>query len=111
MMQLITPTPRKALRQPRNASLSSERFAPGAAAIHPISSNKMHAAGQCNADSAVTGATYTLFSPRASNPRRINLNRRSSSIGARRNMFEIVQKAKKTRANDSEATCQARGLA
>jgi hypothetical protein len=37
MMQLITPTPRKALRQPRNASLSSERLTPDAAAIHHIS--------------------------------------------------------------------------
>jgi hypothetical protein len=39
MMQLITPTPMNALRQPRSASLSSERLTPGAAAIDLISSN------------------------------------------------------------------------
>src|ERR1700722_13117564 len=34
-MQLMTPTPIKALRQARNASPSSERRTPGAAAIYP----------------------------------------------------------------------------
>jgi hypothetical protein len=34
-MQLMTPTPMKALRQARNASPSSERRTPGAAAIYP----------------------------------------------------------------------------
>ncbi|WP_425110714.1 hypothetical protein [Bradyrhizobium sp.] len=40
MMQLITPTPRNALRQLRNASFNSERRAPSAAAIQQISSIK-----------------------------------------------------------------------
>jgi hypothetical protein len=40
MMQLITPTPRKAVRQLRNASFNSERLAPRAAAIQQISSIK-----------------------------------------------------------------------
>jgi hypothetical protein len=34
-MQLMTPTPMKALRQARSASPSSERRTPGAAAINP----------------------------------------------------------------------------
>jgi hypothetical protein len=35
IMQLMTPTPMKALRQARNASPSSERRTPGATAINP----------------------------------------------------------------------------
>ncbi|WP_315753995.1 MULTISPECIES: hypothetical protein [unclassified Bradyrhizobium] len=38
MMQLIAPTPMKALRQPRKASLSSDCLTCGAAAITTISS-------------------------------------------------------------------------
>jgi len=34
-MQLMTPTPMKAVRQARNASPSSERRTPGAAAMYP----------------------------------------------------------------------------
>jgi hypothetical protein len=92
MMELMAPTPRKALRQPRNASLSSERLTACAAAIHPTSSSKMHAAGQWN--TGIDGHRRDLYPilALAVQPRGINLT------GLR-----ILSEYAEIRSNDAEA--------
>jgi hypothetical protein len=64
-MQLMTPTPMKAVRQARSASPSSERRTPGAAAIYP--DLVMKGLAIVLLSGGVDRKQYYRFSPFASN--------------------------------------------